>query len=110
MSTDDRLPTELWVTSALRATAAKAIPIYILHKGAPASGTVVVKVVLGGGQCRLFNQSRDMEGKVVWISPLDEDIVAEAKADDYISRARSRDPDLWVIEAEDTQGRNPFLL
>lgn len=110
MSADDRLPTELWVASVLRGAAAKTIPVYVLHRGAAASGTVVVKAVLGGGQCRLFNQSRDMEGKIVWLSPLEEKIVTEARADDYISRARSRDPDLWVIEVEDARGRNPFLL
>jgi hypothetical protein len=29
----------------------------------------------------------------------------EAKVDAQLSRARARDPDLWVIELEDRQGR-----
>lgn len=108
MSADDRLPTELWVASALRVAAAKAIPVYVLHKGAPASGTVVVKVVMGGDRCKLLNQSRDMDGNITWMPPFEEETVEESRADEYIARARSRDPDLWVIEAEDAQGKNPF--
>lgn len=108
MEEDVRIPTELIVSACLRDCGARAIPAYVLHKGALAAGTIVVKIVLGQKTCRLLGQSRDIDGKLGWMGVFDEDVVSEEKADDYIRRARTRDPDVWVVEIEDSSGKNPF--
>lgn len=105
---DDRLPTELWVGAHLRALHARNIPVYVVRKGALASGTVMLKIVMPGKTCKLLNQSRDIDGNMGWMDMFDGEIVDEAKADAYIQRSMSRDPDLWVIEIEDKSGQNPF--
>lgn len=107
---ETRLPTELVVAAALRDCALRAVPAYVLYKGAAGAGAVVVKIVIRGQGCRLLDQTRDMDGRLVWLGVFDDDVVDEAKADDYIRRARQRDPDLWVVEVEDPSGQNPFAL
>jgi hypothetical protein len=109
---DDRLPTDLWVAAHLRQCTAKALPAYVIHKGAPASGTVMVKIVIRGpgkeSRCKLLNQARDSDGNMGWMDLNNGNIVDETHADQYIQRAISRDPDVWVIEVEDASGKNPF--
>lgn len=105
---DDRLPTELWVTAHLRKCNARGVPHYIVHKGAEAAGTVMVKIVVSGKGCRLLNQSRDENGDMGWMDIFDGELADEKRADDYIRRNIDRDPDIWVIEVEDKEGENPF--
>ncbi|MCC7305631.1 MAG: DUF1491 family protein, partial [Alphaproteobacteria bacterium] len=50
---DDRLPTALWVEAHLRQLDIKAVSYYIAHKGAYASGTVLLKLNGLAGSCRL---------------------------------------------------------
>jgi hypothetical protein len=106
--TDDRIPTELWVSAHVRQCGAKGIPVYIARKGAPAAGTVMVKIILKDRTCKLLNQSRDMDGNTGWMDVFDGAAVEERRADEYIQRAVSRDPDVWVVEVEDAEGKNPF--
>jgi len=104
----DRLPTELLVTAQIRKCAAAGLPVYVLHKGAYAAGTVMVKIVMRGQGCRLLNQSRDSDGNMGWMDIYEGALVEETRADQYIRRATQRDPDVWVIEVEDSAGKNPF--
>lgn len=106
--TQERLPTELWVTAHLRQCTAKGIHHYVVHKGAEAAGTVMVKIIIAGSGCKLLNQSRDEDGNMGWMDVFDGALVEEKKADDYIQRNIKRDPDIWVIEVEDKSGANPF--
>lgn len=106
--TENRIPTELWVSGVMRQCTSRSIPAYVIHKGAAAAGTVLVKVVLGGGQCHLQSQARDIDSRLIWMDCFDDTRVEESRADDYISRQRTRDPDIWVIEIEDKSGANPF--
>lgn len=105
--TDDRVPTELWVSGHLRQFTVQNIPAYIIRKGDLSTGTVMVKVVMPQKQCRLFNQSRDIDGKMGWMDVFEE-VADEKRADDYIARSLARDPDLWVVEIEKADGSNPF--
>ncbi len=102
------LPTELWVTAHIRQCGARGVPVYVLHRGAAARGTVMVKIVISGRGCRLLNQSRGIDGALGWMDAFDGAVVDEPRADQHISRARQRDPDLWVVEVEDAEGKNPF--
>ena len=105
---EERLPTELWIAAHVRQCATKGVPVYITRKGEPNAGTVIVKIVIRGMGCRVFNQFRSPEGKMGWFDLYEGQIVDETRADQYIKQARDRDPDVWVVEVEDVNGKNPF--
>lgn len=105
---DDRIPTDIWVTAHIRQCAAKGVPVYVTHKGAFAAGTVMVKIVMRQKGCILLNQTRDMDGNMGWMKVFDEETVDEKRADEYIQKSIKRDPDVWVVEVEDDSGKNPF--
>jgi len=106
---DERLPTNIWVQAGLALCSSRGIPVAVMHKGDPHTGIVLVKIVTLDGACRLLTQQRNIDGELAWIDAIPrETSPSEGNADAYIERARGRDPDLWVIELEDREARNPF--
>ncbi len=108
MSTGGRLSTELWVQAHLRACNAQGVFAAVLRKGDLWGGAVIVKLNLLDGTFKVLSQTRDMEGRVAWLAAQQGALLTEPDATAYIDRQVKRDPDLWVIEVEDKQGRNPF--
>jgi hypothetical protein len=105
---DDRLPTALWIDAHLRHLDQSGTFYYIVNKGAYAAGTVMLKLFNPGKGALVLQQQRNMDGFMGWLALFDGQAVEESKADDYIHRAIGRDPDLWVIEIEDRELKNPF--
>lgn len=98
-----RLTTDLWVSAYLTRLRLSDIPVYVTAKGDATAGTVVVKCATLDGQARAVQRSYDlMTGARVWVTLAEG---AEAEVDAALSRQRARDPDLWLIEIEDRQGR-----
>ena len=108
MTTDGRLSTELWVHAHLRRCNAEGLFAAVLRKGDQWGGAVIVKLNLLDGTFKVLTQTRDMDGSVAWLAAQQGALLAEADATSYIERQVKRDPDLWVVEVEDKQGRNPF--
>jgi len=104
---DDRLPTGLWVRAHIRAADVAGVPMIVMHKGDPDRGTVAVKVNRLDRTFAVLVQTR-RDDRLVWTHGTGADPVDEAAADAYIERQRRYDPDLWVIEVEDRQGRHWF--
>ncbi|MCP4330857.1 MAG: DUF1491 family protein [Alphaproteobacteria bacterium] len=105
---DDRLRTELWVMSHVRQCTAAGVPATVAHRGEANSGTLLLKINQFDRGCRVLSQTRDLDGNMGWLAAFDDGLVPEAEADDYIERAVSRDPDLWVLEIEHRDGWHPF--
>ena len=98
-----RLTAELWVSAYLTRLRLADIPAYITAKGDATAGAVVVKVATLDGRAKAFQRSFDLASDArIWV------VLAqgpEAEVDALLKRQRARDPDLWVIELEDRQGR-----
>lgn len=105
---DDTLPTELWVSAHVRKCTSQGIPVYISKRGEGGRGTLIVKIIQKDFKCSVLTQTRDLDGNMGWMDAFDGEKVDENTADQYIGRATSRDPDLWVVEVEDATGQNPF--
>jgi hypothetical protein len=104
---DDRLPTELWVMAHVRAAGAQGVPMTVMRKGDRSRGTVLLKINQLDGRFTVLSQVRRDE-RLVWSRATGADPVDEAAADAYIARQLKYDPDLWVVEVEDRQGRPWF--
>ncbi|NOC47162.1 MULTISPECIES: DUF1491 family protein [unclassified Ruegeria] len=99
-----RLTAEFWVHAYLARLRFQDIPAYVVAHGDDTAGAVLVKLNTLNGQAVAFQRSFDlMSGERKWVelsSGLEGDV------DQAIQRQRSFDPDLWVIEVEDRQGRH----
>lgn len=105
---DDDLPVEVWLMAVLRRCSSAGIPAFVTHRGADGRGTVMVKINAFENGCRVLTQTRDIDGRLCWMDPYEGEAADEAKIDAYLKRAIERDPDVWAVEVEDRQGRNPF--
>ncbi len=98
-----RLTSDIWVSAYLQRLRAEAIPAFLVCKGDATAGAVMVKLALMTGQAELWAQRFDFITELhAWAQIQTGD---EAQIDAFITRERSRDPDLWVIEVEDPKGR-----
>ncbi|QYZ69694.1 DUF1491 family protein [Neotabrizicola shimadae] len=98
-----RLTSGLWVSAYLTRLRLADIPAFVVRRGDDHAGAVVVKSAPLNGTARAFQRSFDpMTGERLWVILAEG---AEPDVDAALARARSRDPDLWLIEVEDRQGR-----
>ncbi len=99
-----RLTAGLWVSAYLNRLRLAGMAAYVMAKGDATAGAVVVKVATMDGAARLFERRFDLEqDRRIW-SVLAEG--GEGEIDAILTRARARDPDLWVIEIENRAGRH----
>ncbi|AYE87431.1 MAG: DUF1491 family protein [Sulfitobacter sp.] len=99
-----RLTARFWVDAYLTRLRLQDIPAFVVAHGDDTGGAVLVKLATLDGKAVLFQRSFDlMTGDRKWIELASGD---EAEVDATVSRQRSFDPDLWVIEVEDRQGRH----
>ena len=98
-----RLTAEFWVRAYLARLRLADIPAFVVARGDPTAGAVLVKLSTLDARARLFQRSFDLAtGRRNWVV-LSEG--AEPEVDAAITRQRRHDPDLWVIEVEDRAGR-----
>lgn len=99
-----KLTAEIWVAAYLTRLRLATIPAFIVKKGDATAGAVLVKLNTLDGKATAFQRSFDlMSGERRWVVLTEGD---ETVVDGSITKQRSFDPDLWVIEIEDKAGRH----
>ena len=99
-----RLTADMWAGAYLTRLRLMDIPAFVVAKGDLTAGAILIKMNTLDGKARAYQRSFDiMTGDRNWV------ILAEGEERDVdasLSKQRGFDPDLWVIEVEDRQGRH----
>lgn len=77
---------------------------YIARKGDAKAGGVIIKVINLTTRQGYILREAQTEAGAVWMRPIKTD--DETEIDAYLQRQARFDPDLWVVEIEDREGRH----
>jgi hypothetical protein len=99
---------DIWVSAYRRRCELAAMPVVIVRKGAPEAGSIFIAIRVTGDQVWLMGPP---------VGPLLDDAgerrfelrfdgaVTQQQVDEYLRRQAEYDPDIWVVEVEDREGR-----
>lgn len=105
-----RLKTGFWVDAFIRKINGRGFFCTLVHKGYEEAGTVLIKVLKSKQKAILYNQSRDLDGKLYWENPLgkNDEMTNEKEIETYIKDSLSFDSDIWIVEVEDINNKFQF--
>lgn len=104
------LKTEIWASALIRRAEIGGAFAVVARKGDADAGAVLVKVATLDRRARLYAPARGGDGERIWLDLSAGSLGdAEADVDCYVRKRAETDPDLWVVEIEDKQGRH-FLM
>jgi hypothetical protein len=99
-----RLKAGIYVKALIRRAEVAGASAYVVRRGAEEAGALFLKLARLDGTCTVLNQARRGEGELVWMKPLGE-TSDDASAAKYFEKQVRYDPDLWIVEIEDREGR-----
>lgn len=99
-----RLKAGLFVRALIRRVEVAGSHAMVVKKGSEEAGAVFLKIAKLDGTCTVLNQARRGDGELVWMKPLGDD-ADDAAAQPYFDKQMKFDPDLWIVEIEDREGR-----
>ncbi|GAA0548459.1 hypothetical protein FHS83_000995 [Rhizomicrobium palustre] len=102
--TTPRLKAGFFVRALIRRAEVAGAPAYLVKKGSEEAGAVFIKIAKLDGTCTIYSQTTLPDGERAWARPLGE-TCDEARASAYFEKQQKYDPDLWIVEIEDRQGR-----
>ena len=104
MMTAPRLKAGIFVRALVRRAEVQGASAYVARKGNEEAGAVIIQVSRPDGTCLVLNQARAGDGDLVWSRPLG-DWTDEARVETWFNKQIKFDPDLWIVEIEDREGR-----
>lgn len=104
-----RLKTNIWVKAYLRLAISRGAFAAVVAHGDDDAGAIYVKVSRLDGTARLFGPApaghEALFGDRAFAAISGDDFQPEPKIDEMVGREREFDPDLWIVEVEDREGR-----
>ena len=106
-----RLRSDFWVSAYLRRVAGEGSVAVLRRRGAAEAGAIFIKIDRLDGQAALFApapQSLAMEDDGVrrWTRAHQQETIDASDVEQKIAREMTFDPDLWLVEVEDREGRH----
>ena len=99
-----RIKAEIYVRALVRRVNAECVGV-IARRGDTDAGGIYVRVNRLDGRSGLLVAFTDMNGERRW-RVLAPHLTPDDEIDDMLTREIARDPDMWVVEIEDKQGRH----
>ncbi len=106
--TEARLKTEVLVQAGFRYCQQALLAAVLRRRGDEDAGALLVKVSRLDGTAAVFARMPTLEGGHAWRRTTGDGWIAEADAEERLAREIEFDPDVWIVEVEDPEGRNPF--
>lgn len=105
-----RVKSEIWVLSYLRTLSAQGLAGYVMRRGDSDAGAVFIRINRLDGTSLIFGPApaglHKLDGGRGWMSLMDGAGESDAAIERYLEDEMSFDPDIWIIEVEDRQGRH----
>lgn len=104
-----RLRADFWVAAHLRRCEVEGASAYLRRRGAAEAGAIIVKLDCLDGRTALFGIAAtepDREADRRFLRLHKDDWIDAADAEARLRREIGFDPDLWIIEIEDRNGRS----
>jgi hypothetical protein len=99
-----RLKAGIFVRALIRRVEVAGASAYVVRKGSEEAGAVYLKLSRLNGTCTILEQIRRGAGDLAWMKPIGE-AVDEDRAKTYFDKQIRFDPDMWIVEIEDREGR-----
>lgn len=103
-----RLKSEIWVKAYIRRCAGAGAPAVVVRRGDIDAGVIFIKVSRLDGSSALYGPApaglAREDGDRRWALAVAS--ASEADIEVRLARERDMDPDVWVLEVEDREGRH----
>ncbi len=100
-----RLKAGIYVRALIRRVELAGAAAYVVKKGGEEAGAMILTVTRPGGSSMVLAQARRGDGELIWIKPLGDSAEPE-RLRTWLEKQQRVDPDLWIVEIEDREGRS----
>ena len=98
-----RLKSAIYVQALIRRCEVSGAAAYLARRGAEEAGAVFIKINRLDGTCTVLSPARRGEERI-WTRPIGES-ADDVRAAEYFAKQIRIDPDVWIVEIEDREGR-----
>lgn len=107
-----RLKSALWVAAYMRRCQVEGVFAALRRRGSEEAGAIFVRISRLDGTSDLFGPAPQSvfdaapSAARAFSPSLDQQPAPDATVDAYLAREIKFDPDIWIVEVEDREGRN----